>query len=160
MKKIKIINRLFYIIFLISIITVIPACNDNDEGADNSGDGDIVGGPCEYNEIIGTAVITSIVDADPGNYNCDNDPVEVIFNFTPDNPDAGDGYRFPDTSDTNQTLTIGGGMNPPEEYMTIKGITAGSSHACIRKEITSGTCTPVIFEFSAIDLTDYAEYCW
>ena len=52
-------------------------------------DGAIVGGPCEYEDVPGTATIVSVETADPAEANCANDPVAVIFDFTPDDAEAG-----------------------------------------------------------------------
>ena len=38
----------------------------------------------DYIETPGTATILAVRDADPELYNCPNDPVEVLYEFTPD----------------------------------------------------------------------------
>ncbi|MDD5093552.1 MAG: serpin family protein [Dehalococcoidia bacterium] len=119
----------------------------------------VVGGPCKYTDIPGTARITSIKDADPNSANC-NDAVEVIFDFTPDSPSAIDTYSFPNWKDTNQSLTFGGGMNPSREWVEKQGLKEGSELACIRSEITEGTCTPVIFSFPTINFEGWQDDCY
>jgi len=150
----KVNNEFCYITLLISMIFIFSGCADSDNNDNYDG------GPCEYVEISGTATVISIVDANDDAYNCDNEPVEVLFDFVPDDPDATNDYLFPDISDSGQYLTIGSGQNPPRNYMNDKGIIVGSSHNCVRKEILNGACTPVLFQFQEIDFSDYGDYCW
>ena len=114
---------------------------------------------CTYNEIQGTATIVSISKADLKAYNC-KDGVEVIFSFKPDAPQAAKDYLFPKSSDQRQRLTVGAGMNPPKQWTEKKGLTVGSTHRCIRKEIIQGACAPVLFVFPEIDLSDWQEACF
>jgi hypothetical protein len=97
------------------------------------------GGPCTYNKFPGTALIQEIVP-DPENQTCTN-AMFVYFNFSPDDPTAWEDYRFPNFSDTNQAFLISG-YNPPSSWLDANGLDVGSEFACIRMEITSGTCTP------------------
>jgi len=155
-KSMKLINNNITI-FIILLISIITACAGKDA---RNYKPYLVGGLCEYKEIMGTAVISSIADANSDDLNCDNEPVEVLFNFMPDDLNAKDDYLFPNISDSNQKIKLGEGLNPSKDYMNIKGIIKGTSHKCIRKEIVKGTCTPVLYEFSQIDFSDYGEYCW
>lgn len=66
----------------------------------------IIGGPCTYDDTPGTATIASVEDADPGDNNCANDPVEVVFDLAPNNPGAAD------LAATGLRLTIAGGREP------------------------------------------------
>ena len=154
MKIMKVNKDFCYITLLISMIFIFAGCADSDNN-DN-----FEGGPCEYVKISGTATITSIVDASDDAYNCDNEPVEVLFDFVPDDPDVTNDYLFPNTSDSGRYLRVGEGQNPPRNYMNDKGIIVGSSHNCVRNEILNGTCTPVFFQFPEIDFSDYGDYCW
>ena len=120
---------------------------------------EIVGGPCEYVDIPGTARVVLVKEAAPIESNC-KDAVEVIFDFVPDNPAIIDDYLFPNWEDTGQRLTVGGGMNPPKTWVLAQGLTEGSEHRCIRSEITKGTCTPVIFRFPEIDMKGWEENCF
>jgi len=106
---------------------------------------DIDGGPCEYVDIEGVATITSISDPDS------EGRVEVLFDFTPDDPAAAETYLFPDWPDTDRHLTVGSGQNPTQEWIQEQGITVGGTLVCVRKEIITGTCTPVIFSFPELE---------
>lgn len=118
-----------------------------------------VGGPCEYLEIPGTAKIVSVKEAPSTESNCAN-AVQVSFDFVPNDPAAVSSYRFPNWKDTGQHFIVGGGMNPPKVWVQERGLVEGSEHACVRSEITKGTCTPVIFSFPKIDMTGWDKYCF
>jgi hypothetical protein len=91
----------------------------------------------------------SISNAPPGANNCANDPVQVLFTYAPLSGSTSD-YRFPGTPDTGRSLTIGDGKNPPRSCVTSQNITVGSRYPCKRREQTSGTCTPVIFDLGSV----------
>jgi hypothetical protein len=137
----------FGVVVLIMVALMFGACSD------------IVGGPCEYVDIPGIARVVSANEADPADFNCKN-AVEVIFDFIPDDPAAIDDYLFPTSKDTGKRLTVGSGMNPPKTWVLEQGLTEGSEHSCIRREITKGTCTPVIFHFPDIDMNKWEETCF
>lgn len=96
-----------------------------------------VGGPCTYKDIPGTATIVSVEAAPSNEYNCAN-AVQVTFDFTPTDPAAVNSYRLPTWKDTGNHFTVGGGMNPPKNWVQAQGLTVGSKHACVRSEITGG----------------------
>ncbi len=129
-------------------------CNGDPQKAGNR-----VGGPCEYTDIYGQATITEIREADPKAYNC-KDAVEVIFTFTPDDPQARNHYRFPGWPDNGLRFTVGAGMNPPKTWAQNRGLLKGTMHRCIRSEIIRGACTPVVFTFPDIDLAGWEDSCF
>ena len=118
-----------------------------------------IGGPCKYIDIPGVATITSIETADTSSYNCRN-AVEVLFDFMPDDTTAQQRYRFPVWPDTSQHLIVGAGMNPAREWVTAEEISVGKTYDCLRREIISGACTPVIFDIVGIDFSEWADYCF
>ena len=135
------------VVILVIVVLMFSACSD------------IVGGPCEYVDIPGTARVVLVKEAAQADSNC-KDAVEVIFDFVPDDPAAIDDYLFPNWEDTDQRLTVGGGMNPPKTWVLEQGLTEGSEHRCLRSEITKGTCTPVIFRFPEINMKGWEEHCF
>lgn len=116
-----------------------------------------VGGPCEYSDIHGKAVITDVGGVDADEANCGNDPRAVLFDFTPDNPRAR--YQFPNWADKGQRLTVAGGKNPPAAWLRSQGLKPGAVFPCVRREIRKGTCTPVIYHFPDIDQNAAAGAC-
>ncbi|MCK4221480.1 MAG: hypothetical protein KAX25_01325 [Dehalococcoidia bacterium] len=116
-----------------------------------------VGGPCEYGHIPGVATVVSVEADDSEDALC-QDAVVVTFDFVPDDASAVDDYRFPGWLDTGQHLTVGAGANPPRAWVVEQGLTERSEHRCVRSEITSGTCTPVLFSFPDIDFSDWSQW--
>jgi len=119
----------------------------------------LVGGPCTYVEFPGLATIISVEPAPPEASNCDN-AVEVTFDFVLHDPADVDLYLFPNWLDEGRRLTVGDGMNPPQEWVELNGLTVGSVHPCVRMEIREGTCTPVIHKLLDIDYSTFAGFCW
>lgn len=120
----------------------------------------IVGGPCKYDQIPGVAVVVSIEEQPASEGGGCSNPVRVVFNFVPDDPDATAGYRFPERSDDGHHLTVSGGFDPPSEWVQAEGLVVGSAYPAVRKEIVRGTCTPVIFEFTELDYEAGSDMCW
>lgn len=118
-----------------------------------------VGGHCEYFAINGHATIVEVKTAPADAYNC-RDAVEVIYSFAPDDPSVAVSYRFADFPDARRRFKLGAGMNPPRQWAYRMGLVPGSSHRCIRKEIVSGTCVPVKFEFPDIDTNGWEKECF
>ncbi len=121
----------------------------------SSGNSNQIGGPCTYTSTTGTATIVSLNSASSSSNNCNNDPVEVVFDFTPANPADANG-----ATDKNRVLTVGDGKNPPLNYVLSKGLTIGSAHPCTRQIESIGACTPVVFTVTDVDLFDYAASCF
>lgn len=152
MKKFENPLSLMSIVFILTVFICsffLLSCISSDDDDDVDID---VGGPCEYADVPGTATIVSITDAGSDLYNCDIEPVEVLFDFIPDNPD--------ETSESSLHLTVGSGLNPSRNQMIDKGIVVGGTYKFKRMEITKGTCTPTIYAPEDIDLSDYADFCW
>jgi hypothetical protein len=118
-----------------------------------------LGGPCEYVTIVGYATVIEVNKAPADAYNC-RDAVEVIFTFLPDDPPAADSHRFADYPDTHRRFKLGAGMNPPRQWVQRNGLVPGSRHRCLRKEIISGTCVPVMYVFPDIDTTSWEQECF
>jgi hypothetical protein len=128
--------------FALAVTALLAGCEDSV----------ICGGPCTYVDIPGTATIRSVTPDTSPPRTCTN-TVTVIYDFAPEDPTAVDRYRIPSWPDTGRTLSF------PDGWADKEGITPGSEHLCIRREITRGTCTPVIFEFPDFDMSDVEDYC-
>lgn len=121
-------------------------------GCSGAKGGNIVGGACSYTETPGEATVVSLNNATAGQNDCNNDPVEVVFNFTPSDP-----LKANAATDKNVHLTVGDGKNPSRSYIASKGFAVGATLKCSRKTIISGTCTPIVFDFPDLDLSDSAN---
>ena len=118
------------------------------------------GGACAYTMIPGNIEITEVREADPDAYNCDDNPVEIIFTFTPTTLADRESYIFPEWEDSDQHITIGSGMNPSRIWAEDQGLVVGASLPAERREITMGACTPVLFEFPSVDFSTAFESCY
>jgi hypothetical protein len=141
------------ILLAATALAFIGACNGDSDSLP------VVVDECEYVDIPGTATIVNVREPDPGASNCRN-AGEIVFRFTPDDPTAPERYLIPDWPDTGQILTVGNGMNPPRSWVQDRGLRKGTIHRAVRREITRGTCTPVIFEFPDVDMTGWEADCF
>jgi len=116
------------------------------------------GGPCFYTNFPGTATIRTVTPDTSSDRNCDN-AVIIIFDFAPDDSTAVDRYRFPAWPDTGRTFDLISVGSIPDSWVDKEGMTPGSEHQCVRQEIRRGTCSPLIFEFSDVDVSDWPDYC-
>jgi len=137
----------------LSVVLALAACSGDDNGLV------IEGGPCDYNEIAGTATIVAVQDADPTANNCKN-PVEVVFDFEPAPPVTPDDYAYPSLPDTERRLTVGDGKNPSVEWVQQQGLVEGVQFGASRWEIASGACTPVLFFLQGVDYESYKDTCF
>jgi hypothetical protein len=116
----------------------------------------IVGGPCQYKSYPGRAEIISVRKVEPGPVQGapPYDPFEVKFSFRSDGkieePRA-------QVEDKEHLLTLTNSFYPGTRFLQKYGITVGQVFDCNLMVIQQGTCTPVIFDFPSIDLSDYFE---
>jgi len=116
----------------------------------------VVGGPCEYKVYPGTATILSVqkpegpVQAGPSGAA----GFEVRFSFTPKEAIEEDWVRL---EGKEHLLLLHNSSFPGPRFLEKYGIEPGKCFECNLKIITKGTCTPVLFEFPTIDLSDHAE---
>ncbi|HVP11021.1 MAG TPA: hypothetical protein VMV94_07520 [Phycisphaerae bacterium] len=118
------------------------------------GDDTPFGGYCRYTGTPGVATITCVEAPEPGDLNCTNDPVAVIFDFQPDDPASGG------LAATGVRLTISEGENPPRQWAEGEGLIVGSQHACVRRDIEWGTCSPLLYEFPDVDYGAGIQLCY
>ncbi len=102
-------------------------------------------------------VLNSTPDSSSGR-KCET-AVFITFDFAPDDSSATDRYRFPAWPDTGRTFDIFGMTSIPAAWADKEELTPGSEHGCMRREIRTGACTPLIFEFPDVDLSDRPDYC-
>ncbi|MBN1695973.1 MAG: hypothetical protein JW881_00545, partial [Spirochaetales bacterium] len=80
-----------------------------------------------------------------------NGQVEIVFHFSPDDPAAPEAYRFSHVPDTDRKKIFYHDEATWDAWAREKGIVPPAAIACVRAEITAGTCTPVVFLFPDID---------
>lgn len=104
-----------------------------------------------YSSVPGWATVVSVQSAPADAYNLP-DAVQVLFDFTADDPAARRCYRFPGAADAGQRLTVGAGANPPRWWAEGAGLRPGSRHRCVRRELQRGVSTPVVFVFPDLNV--------
>jgi hypothetical protein len=114
----------------------------------------VIGGPCKYRSYAGTAKVVSVERADVSQNGAKEDvrtyDVQFIFqseNVPKDIYERVQGKRHP--------FLLTNGSRPTSGFLKKYGISKGKSLPCELDVIVKGTCTPRIFKFPNVDLTDY-----
>jgi hypothetical protein len=112
----------------------------------------VVGGPCEYRQYKGRAVIDSVTKKEMRNkYDGPSVRCEVKFSFFSEEEIE---ETYGQVEGRNYVLLLTNSQYPGPEFLEKYGIEAGKSFECYLKVITRGACTPVLFDFPTIDLGD------
>lgn len=120
-----------------------------------------VGGQCEYTSYTGTATITRVDKTDASRAQASTmggpgyEGNEVWYTYKTDQEVKEEWARG--HSQKEHLLLLANSWYPGPHYSEKYGITPGKSYGCVLKVITRGTCTPLIFEFTGIDRSDYFE---
>jgi|GEM_PF-1174426 len=115
-----------------------------------------VGGPCTYADHPGTATILAVTPALPDK-DVPTPPypgMTVTYVFASDRPLPPQGIHL---EGKVQTMTLVNGWPPGRKFLEKYGVRPGAALPCVLRVITSGTCTPLLFEFPGINLADYFE---
>ena len=115
----------------------------------------VVGGPCEYRVYKGHATILSIqkqAGRQAGSCGSAYECYHVRFSFQPGEKIE---ESFAQVGGKVFSLLLRNGWYPGPKFLHKYAIEAGKVFDCDLNVITRGTCTPVIFDFPAIDLSDY-----
>ena len=116
----------------------------------------VVGGPCEYRQYKGRAMIVSISKKEMRKkYGEPSVGYEVKFSFFSEEEIE---ETYGQVEGRKYILMLTNSRYPGPEFLEKYGIEAGKSFECYLKVITRGTCTPVLFDFLTIDLGDCFEY--
>ena len=114
------------------------------------------GGPCEYKIYKGSARFISILKKEmPRGYGgLSHNSYEVKFSFSTEEEikeahGKVEGKEF--------LLTLANSWYPGPKFLWKYGIETDKSFDCYLKVIIKGTCTPILFDFPAINLSDYFE---
>ncbi len=123
---------------------------------------EVVGGDCAYFYIDGNCTITSIIQTSESisqKSSAGYEGFDVEFTFSPASssaiPKNLNGILI--SQKPLHSLQLVNSWYPGALYLKKYNIKNNSIFNCQELVITKGTCTPIIFEFSKIDLTDYFE---
>jgi len=116
----------------------------------------VVGGPCEYKEYMGQAKIVSLEKrgAEEQVVPSQKHSYEVRFSF---DTDQGIQEPYVRVKGKEYLLLLRDSSYPGARFLREYGIKVGKVFPCCLKVITKGTCTPIIFDFPTIDLSDSFE---
>ena len=106
--------------------------------------GRVVGGPCSYKSYPGRAEVVSVKKADAG--------YDVKFVFSSEKTPQETYARV--EGKTHRLLLIEG-SRPKLRFLKKYGIETRKVLPCNLDVIVKGTCTPTLFKFPTVDLTDY-----
>jgi hypothetical protein len=151
MIEISLLSRSLFLTVLVFFLCG-AACIAMDERPERH----VVGGPCQYKAYPGRAAILS-VQKQEGQTQAGApaaDAYEVKFSFTPDE-EVNEGWV--QVEGKEYLLPLNNSRYPGPRFLEKYGIETGKCFDCTMKVITKGACTPVLFDFPAIDLTDYPE---
>ena len=116
--------------------------------------GRVVGGPCNYKSYAGTAEVIRIEKAYPksqdGKKNTDGYDVHFVFH-----PETALQEKYARVEEKSHTLLLTNGSRPTMGFLKKYGIKTGNMLPCELMVIVKGTCTPMLFKFPTVDLTDY-----
>lgn len=116
----------------------------------------VLGGPCEYKQYKGKATIVAIRKKEmPENYGRPSyESYEVKFSFFSEEEIK---EAYVKVKEREYTMMLNNSSYPGPKFLEKYEIKAGKSFECYLKVIIKGTCTPVLFDFPTIDLSDYFE---
>jgi hypothetical protein len=146
-------------ILFILIILIAPGCMERSSAMNSETKISAIktgGGPCEYKIYEGTAHIISVRKKEtPKGYGGPSyESYEVMFVFSTDE-EIQELHGKTEGKKYSMQLTNSWYLGP--KFLEKYGIEEGKVFDCRLKVILKGTCTPVVFHFPDIDLSDYFE---
>ena len=154
-KKVQVFkNELYHIAIIINMILLTICCTT--EVIAQKPRSMEVGGPCKYKQYTGKATIVSVVKKTcPKN---DHMPRKVCFEmkFTFSSEEEIQ-ENFAHVEGREHTVLLKNTSCLEEKIPGKYGIEKGKELHCVMNVIVKGSCTPVIFDFPAIDLKNYLD---
>jgi len=155
----SVLYRITVTIVTFSILLIIADCSGSIKDMDSAAESRpprVLGGPCEYKQYKGKATIVAVHKKEmPGDAGRSSyDPYEVRFSFFPDEEIE---ETYGKVEGREYRMMLKNSSYPGPKFLEKYGIEAGKSFDCYLKVIIRGTCTPVLFDFTTIDLSDYFE---
>jgi len=117
------------------------------------------GSGCTYIHTLGTARIVALEMPRSWEYSCQNDPVRVVLDFTPDDLRARACYTMSVAEEKGYTFTIGAGANPSRNCVDALGLTVGETVRAERLDISHGSCSPLVYEHPDLDIERCNDLC-
>jgi len=150
MRLMKLLLNIYRInlLFLLILFLTFSSCKSNSSFKEKDEESDLffITDKCKYMKFPGSAEIVSF---DIQNVS----DIKIVFNFNPDISDQKEQYRFPHFPDKDRTKIIKISQQNPESWIKDFELKPGNKIYCIRCEILSGTCSPVIYLFPDINVS-------
>ncbi len=132
-----------------SVVALSGACSEKKAPQP----GRMVGGPCHYKTYPGMAEVISVEKIKDSNEGENKDAYDVRFLFK---SHASPKAPFARIEGKPQRFLLANGSAPKGGFLKKYDIAVGKELPCDLEVIVKGTCTPIIFKFPTVDLTDYA----
>lgn len=154
-------KRGYYFLALAIALTLLGGgCSWKNANSDTTNGSPLVGGACDYDYYPGQCKITKVEQTteskrqgtEVGGPGYPGYLVE--FSFI---PTATDNLNAADYQSDGNSLTLKNSWYMGPRYIADYGIKVGANFTCNFGRIKTGTCTPIIYDFNDIDLTDYFE---
>jgi hypothetical protein len=120
--------------------------------ADDPKVGRRAGGPCEYERVPGIGTVTAIASYTAGP-DCKH-AKRVTMSFAPDVAGA-----EPKRQDQAFTLGVGGVEFVAAGCLEVHKITVGTKLSVVRHALKAGTCSPLVYEVTALSSPEAIEKC-
>ena len=144
-----------------SCATLVAMCSLTTHAEPDAAQSERVGGACRYVDHPGTCTIDNVeraadsiaqasLNGGPG-----YEGLRVTFSYVATDPS--DDPLVQRTLNERHELRLVNSWYPGPRFLARYSIPAGKSFACTLSVIAEGTCTPLTFDFPAIDRTDYFE---
>ncbi len=117
-----------------------------------------VGGRCEYRDLPGTATITRVAKTAASSQQAGAagyEGLEIEFSFASSQPIEDAAVRR--FAERPHQLRLINSWYPGPRFVQKYGLTQGRALKAVLQIITKGTCTPMLFWFPEVDLSDYFE---
>ena len=163
-------NMVDVFVLFLSVIQLLAGCsvsmNTRDSGSGkpeqdivenlHKDNGQKVGGQCEYSKYHGKAAIVSIIPKPSSSHSAGPfyEEFEVGFRFVTEEEIKEVHGRI---EGKEYVLTLANSRYPGPKFLKKYGIKVGKFFDCSLNVITKGACTPIMFDFPDIDLSDYFE---
>ncbi len=121
-----------------------------------------IGGGCAYESFPGTCTITAVskTPVSISQQTIAGGPVyagfDVKFKYAGEAPN--DNALVRQALGRQHDLRLANSWYPGPRFLAKYAIAPGKAFGCALKVIRTGSCTPTVFQFSAIDQTDYFEH--
>jgi hypothetical protein len=146
----------FLVIGIVPLIIGVAGCSNSTRAEGESKAVRTGGGPCEYNRYQGACRITSVrqMGSDQNYRELPYHGYQVRFSFQTEHKIE---PYYGSLLEKEHTLKLTNSWPPGPRFLQKYAIKEGAVFDCYLNVMVHGTCTPIHFDFPAINLSDYFE---